>query len=524
MSCLSAKIQAMITIVIILIAQCDIMNDVLVSILDNHGPCSSSTFAKLLVQKLNLSQSAARQRIKRNDNIQKLEGLNLRNNAQFLYLKKDFCSYRYWSALVDVLVESNSSYGFAIAALKQRKGVATMQQFITFCGSPVKQKKHIPAEAIVKNLEKIKLIEIQNIYGLGDCIFIQGNTDEAESLVGELKARLVAEDILLKAIASWAKNLGLVSYGTCKIRGENTEPMVGTFSWDLTAPSYLSPLTSGSKGIKTKPGFITCDVAIEQNITEHCIKAFLKKCQTLTYLPKIGKCLHIFVAENYSPKALRIAKENGIIPATIDTLFGKEITKSLKKLIDILSNTAEKFGNEHDIGAFFKSLGKIEGVAGNLRGTLFEFLIAEVIRKTENFESVKLNKIYKPFPNEQAEVDVTVVTQDNRIRFIECKAHLPNGFVDHNEVDKWVNKRIPTLRKYIKNHPDWRDKKVSFELWTTANFCDESLKLLMCESDKTQRYSLEFYNSKDVEKTIKSCNDKELYFTYINYFRNNPLA
>ena len=111
------------------------MNDVLVSILDNHGPCSSSTFAKLLVQKLNISQPAARQRIKRSDNVQKLEGLNLRNNAQFLYLKKDFCSHRYWTALVDVLVESNSSYGFAIAALKQRKGVATMQQFITFCGS-----------------------------------------------------------------------------------------------------------------------------------------------------------------------------------------------------------------------------------------------------------------------------------------------------------------------------------------------------------------------------------------------------
>jgi hypothetical protein len=111
-----------------------------------------------------------------------------------------------------------------------------------------------------------------------------------------------------------------------------------------------------------------------------------------------------------------------------------------------------------------------------------------------------------------------------RVQIDKCKAHLPNGFVDHNEVDKWVNKRIPTLRKYIKNHPDWRDKEISFELWTTANFCDESLKLLKCESDKTQRYSLKYYNSKDVEKTIKSCNDRELYFTFINYFRNNPLA
>jgi len=500
------------------------MKDVLVSILDKHGPCSSSTFAKLLVQQLNISQPAARQRIKRSENVQKLEGLNLRNNAQFLYLKKDFCSYRYWDALVDALIESNSSYGFAIAALKQRGGVATMQQFLTFCGSPIKQKKHIPAEAIVKNLEKVKLIEIQNIHGLGDCLILQGSGDEVETLAAELKAKLVAEDILLKAIASWARNLGMVSYDTCKIRGGSIEPMVGTFCWDLTAPSYLSPLISGAKGVKTKPGFITCDVVIERNITEHCIKAFLKKCETLAHLKKIGKCLHFFVAENYSPEALRLAKEKGVIPATIDTLFGKEITKSLKSLIDILSNTAEKVGNEYDISAFFKSLGKIEGVAGNLRGTLFEFLIAEVIRKTENCESIKLNKIYKPFPNEQAEVDVTVITQDSRIRFIECKAHLPNGFVDHQEVEKWVNKRIPTLRKYIKSHPDWRDKSVSFELWTTAKFCDDSLQLLQRESQKTQRYSLDYHNADEVEKLVKSCNDKELYFTYINYFKNNPLA
>ena len=500
------------------------MSKDLVSILDNNGPCSSSTFAKLLVQQLKISQPAARQRIKRSINIHKLEGLNLRNNAQFLYLKKDFLSHRYWASLVDVLVESNSSYGFAIAALKQRNGIATMQQFLTFCGSPVKQKKHIPAEAIVKNLEKVQLIKVENIHGLGDCIFLQGKTNEIETLTAELKAKLIAEDILLKAITSWVKNLGIISYDTCKVRGNKEEPMVGTFYWDLTAPSYLSPLISGGKNLKTKPGFITCDVTIERNITAHSIKAFLKKCETLAYLPKIGKCLHIFVAENYSKEAFRLAKEKGVIPATIDTLFGKEITKSLKKLIDILSNTAEKIGSEHDLGTFFKSLGKIEGVAGNLRGTLFEFLIAEVIRKTVNFESVKLNKIYKPFPNEQAEVDVTVITQDGKIRFIECKAHLPNGFVDHNEVVRWVNKRVPTLRKYIKNHPDWREKKVSFELWTTANFSDESLKLLKDESIKTDRYLVKYYNSDDVEKIIRSCHDKELYFTYKNHFKGHPLA
>ena len=276
-----------------------------ISILNKNGPCSSSVFAKLLVTNFGITNATARKRISRNHEILKLEGLNLPNNAQFLYLKKDYCSHRYWTALTTVLIESNSSYGLAIAALKQRGGIITMQQFLTCCGSPIMQKKHIASTVIVKNLISAKLIEVSEVFGLGECVLLKGSERNIESITNKLKARLFAEDILLKAISSWSRNLGIVSYNKTKLRTINSAPTVGTFYWDFTAPSYLTPLISGGKGLKTKPGFLTCDILLEKNITVHSMKAYLKKCETLNRLNNIGKCLHIFVAENYSTEALK---------------------------------------------------------------------------------------------------------------------------------------------------------------------------------------------------------------------------
>lgn len=491
----------------------------LISLLNINGPCSSSIFAKLIVDKLGISNAAARKRISRDKDILKLEDLNLPNNAQFLYLSKDYCSHRYWIALTTALIESNSSYGHAIAALKQRGGLVTMPQFLTCCGSPIKQKKHIAATALVKNLIGAKLIEISDVFGLGECVLLKGESNNIESLANKLKARMIAEDILLKAISSWSKNLGLISYNTPKLRKGTFAPSVGTFYWDFTAPSYLSPLISGGKGIKTKPGFLTCDILLEKNITLHSMKAYLKKCETLSGLTNIGKCLHIFVAENYSVDALKLAKDKGVIPATVDTLFGNEVTKGLKKLVDILSNAADKIEGKYDIDAFFKSLGKIDGVAGNLRGALFEYFTAELMRKIERFDSVRLNQIYKPSTGAVAEVDVTVITNDNRIRFIECKAHEPDGYVDNEEVKKWLHKRLPIVKKYVKEHPEWRDMDISFELWTTAGFTDEAIELFEKESKRTSLHKIVYLNGEEIDSLIKKGDNKELYFTFKNHFK-----
>lgn len=63
--------------------------------------------------------------------------------------------------------------------------------------------------------------------------------------VAKMRARLQTEQVLLLAIKAWARNLGMVSYDKVALRDEDSngkQPKVGTFAWDLTAPSYLAPM------------------------------------------------------------------------------------------------------------------------------------------------------------------------------------------------------------------------------------------------------------------------------------------
>ena len=82
--------------------------------------------------------------------------------------------------------------------------------------------------------------------------------------IPNMQARLVVEDIMLKAVRGWARSLGLVSYDKTKIRGEDAIlPQVGAFARDLSAPSYLGGLIERSTEGKPCPGFLVCDIVLD---------------------------------------------------------------------------------------------------------------------------------------------------------------------------------------------------------------------------------------------------------------------
>jgi hypothetical protein len=100
--------------------------------------------------------------------------------------------------------------------------------------------------------------------------------------IAQLKARLVTEGILLLAVRDWIRKLGLASYEKIMIRDiAESLPMVGTFAWDLTGPSYLAPMVDRARREKPKPGFIACDVLLS-TVDEYGIVPFIKKCTTLS--------------------------------------------------------------------------------------------------------------------------------------------------------------------------------------------------------------------------------------------------
>ncbi|MGF1888226.1 hypothetical protein L4D13_19055 [Photobacterium profundum] len=495
------------------------------NILRKTGPCLSSDLVKVLVETYKLSPSTARKRVSRGFNdMHRLDGLPFPRNAKFIYLKDDYRSPFFWGALYKAFKETSSVYWPAIAALEERGGLIPYNHFLISCGSPLRQKKHVPPEKIIERLKMHAIVSLVDIAGFGKCVMLTKHEQEQDLIVPALRARLITEKILLQAVSDWAKNLGFASYHLLKDRDNEELPTVSTTVWDLAGPSYLAPLVQQGKDEAIKPGFFACDILLGKSVSEDGLQPFLRKCSTLRSLKNVGRCMQIFIADSYHPEAFQQAKAAGIIPATPDTLFGSEVSKGLKNLMGTLKEAAmitvlepEKFN------LLFEQLGKIEGAVGNLRGALFEYFTASVVEKAYNTERICLNRECKTSTGKKAESDVIAELRQGEILFIECKGHQPLGTVLHEEVERWLHQRVPTLRKYALEHTEWKSKKLSFALWTTGQFSEESLELLSRAQEQTTKYKLSYLDATQIKDVVEQCNDKEMLRTYLKYFYDHPL-
>ena len=174
------------------------------------------------------------------------------------------------------------------------------------------------------------------------------------------------------------------------------------------------------------------------------IAPFLLKCRTLRSLKKVGRYIPLFIAEKYSKEAFQLAKSQGIMPGTPETLFGTEVAASLRQLSEVLRPAA----GLRDMEVFdelFNGLSRIEGAATTLRGALFEFWAAEVVRQIFGAH-IRMNRIFDDATG-KAEVDVQASVASRQVRLYECKGYQPGGLIPDDEIDRWLEKRVPLVYK-----------------------------------------------------------------------------
>ncbi|MBF4307318.1 hypothetical protein EAY09_23180, partial [Vibrio anguillarum] len=94
---------------------------------------------------------------------------------------------------------------------------------------------------------------------------------------------------------------------------------------------------------------------------------------------------------------------------------------------------------------------------------------------------------------------------------------------EHDEVKKWLHQRVSILKSYSKTHPDWKSKKLRFEIWTTGRFSDESIALLSEAKQSRVQYDIDFLDGKRVKLEVEKCDDKELKATFFKCFYDHPL-
>jgi hypothetical protein len=243
----------------------------------------------------------------------------------------------------------------------------------------------------------------------------------------------------------------------------------------------------------------------------------------LRSLKKVGRCIQLFIAEKYSKEAFQLAKSQGVMPGTPETLFGGEVAASLRQLSDVLRQAA----GLRDMKIFdelFNGLSRIEGAATNLRGALFEFWAAEVVRQTFGAH-IRMNRHFVDATG-KAEVDVQASVASRQVRFYECKGYQPGGLIPDDEVDRWLEKRIPLVYKQAQAGSEWSGREFHFEFWTTGRLSDASISKIkkVQATVRPGRYTLDYCDAEGLTAMAKATNDKALIDSLRQHFLDHPMA
>ena len=466
------------------------------SVLIKLGPSPSSQVKKQLVSS-GLSEEAARQRISRSKGkVRRLTYIGLPKREAFLYLDKQYRTYEFWNSLVNSHTKANSAYGIAIQSLMARGGVLPKKFFKIMSGSPQKLKKHISSDSILKGLISCKLAKIELYEEFGECVVVDAQGCLEYSETNSLKSRLIVEDVIINAVYDWARKIGFASYKVIKKRSLIDVPTFGQFGWDITAPSYISPLSSFDNQ-KTIPGFIAIDVT-NSLINSNGAKYFINKCRLNRSIKNMKPFIGMLVADRFSEKAFKLGKSSGLIFTTPEILFGSDTAESIRNLSSTLENAAAIAAkNPTKVIDLLSSLPSIEGAAINLRGALFELIVGHLVYKGEG-TSIDIGVKVRNSTGKCAEIDVRRVKGDHELAIYECKGYQPSTQVKVDEVEKWLSKKVPIIRSALLDEVRFKNSTMTFEFWTSGDFSDEAIQFLKKKNGKTRKYKIKWKNGKDI--------------------------
>lgn len=470
----------------------------LVRLLTKYGPMTTSRATQLFM-KQGFSADAARQRVSRKPpDVETLRGLTFPKRARFIYLRQQFGTDGYWNALMVAIQEKNPAYAAALAALSARGGMALSKHFDIISGSPLRQKRQLASEVVLRNLVSASLVHVREIEGMGSCI-VHGQLDgmSISYEARKLRALLMTEAVLLDAIRSWAGRLNFASPNATRIRDDHPDPQFATFRFDLTGPSYLLPLVTYTAS-KPTPGFFVADVILDIELSVNSVAAFLRKVTMLTGLRKTRPFIPMLIADSFSLEALKLCRAKGIITTRPETLFGQDVARSLKDLLHTLANTST--ASIERIEKLFSKLSAIEGAAGNLRGALFELIVGHCVHHLEGGEISLGSVLTEMKTGKQAEVDVLLERQ-RQLTAYECKGY--RSPVKLPEVEKWLTQKVPTIHAALKGQDRYSSAEFAFEFWTASSFEPDAENFLQEAKRSTRRYRIGWKNGTDIREYAK---------------------
>ncbi|MCK9218213.1 MAG: hypothetical protein M0P77_09915 [Firmicutes bacterium] len=462
-----------------------------IKVLEQKGPMLSGELANYLQMEYDISNATARKAISRATTpVHKIEGIGFEKNQKYMYLKEQFNNEIYFKNLFNAFKESSKNYYQILLAIRNNGGFISKKVLASYVAAPVENlTSHKRYDLLVRKLIELKFIHeyTDGYYQL--IYFNEGKVDIRNTKAIELAKKTVIDDF-----SDWAKKINLIAYNSPK--GFFEYANFAKFQWAFTAPSYINDIEDKKNG---KPGFFIGDIIIGKNADVDDVQFFIDKIDIIKHYKNLPNFIPMIISENFTKEAHRLLKEKGVICAKISNLFSSNYSETLKELVHIMRNASTIIRQNPDkFIDYTNKISSLEGKMGNLIGDLFEAAVGYYFHMT-GCKYFELNKIVR-YNHFEKEIDI-YVEKDGKIKIIECKGI--KSELDHEYVVKWTSDNIPVIYKSIKEINS--SAIIEFELWSIGGYTDDSIEFLNKVKINTKKYSINYFNAKDIIKKAKEC-------------------
>lgn len=90
-------------------------------------------------------------------------------------------------------------------------------------------------------------------------------------------------------------------------------------------------------------------------------------------------------------------------------------------------------------------------------------------------------------------------------------------------MEKWLDKRVPVIRGFVKTHSEWANIRQRFELWTSGKLSDDAIAMVKAAQAKNPKLDIQLRDADYVLGQAMSGNDQGLLKTYRQHFVTHPM-
>lgn len=462
------------------------------NILNKRGPMLSNVLAQELEKSERINYNTASQRVARARNILKIKGF-FSSNLSLCYLPMHIENEVLFDALNKAMFENGKKYWYTLNALKLHGGIINQRFLECYTNYPIiALKGHLPFKKIMQKFVASDILNFNGEYYILSPKLVKTNVNSITyKTIEAIKENIISD------FNSLTKNIGLISFHT----GEKFAEF-GKFRWAFKGVSNITGLMQ-----KDKPGFVLADIIIGTPINEEDVSFFIEKLKHIQSFKNASKTIPFLIVDDLSKDALVLLKQHGIAVGFINELFGQKYAETLKELVAVLNNAGASLKSSPEKYLdLIKELKKYnEGLANNIRGALFEFVVGH-IHSTDSNNSIDLGREILE-DNARHEIDV-LANYPTKIVLAECKAK--RSRVDLKTVDKWLGVKIPAFRAWIDKQETWKKKSIEFEFWSTGGFTDDAIIKLDYIVSSTTKYKVSYFNADDIRGKALSMKNKKL--------------